>query len=179
MAKKEKTKPSEVEPMALPEPGITLRYMDEQGKEVEAVISEEDFERQIRRVEVVEAVVAAEETRSRRQYESAKKFVSLKLSFADVCALVKLATPESLVRARHIGMLYVREQIMTAEAMVHEMLCHQTLKDNLAVYRRDPSNPYVMVPHDLRKADEAASTVRAPLQARVVGVTVNETETRR
>lgn len=154
---------------------IVLSYEGLDGRQHVEEFDLATFGDRLRCVEVTQAIVSCQETRSRRQYESAQKFVSLTLNFSGVWDLVRLADAASSKAARQQAFAYIKEQIMNAEAIIGEMIAHQLMKDGLNAYRRDPSNPYVANSSDLKAADLAAVYGRkAPLP--VVGANISETE---
>lgn len=103
------------------------------------------------------ATVGIEESRSRRQYEQAKKSMFLTADFSACWDLIKgMEDPQDKKEARAIVLERIKHFIMGMEEMAFNMVMHSLLKDGLQADMRDKENPYVQHGSDLKAGLEAA-----------------------
>lgn len=102
------------------------------------------------RMKIMEVTVSVKESRQHAQYLTSERFLSGSVDLADAWGEISDANANE---RQALGEA-LTQRIMGLEAYLYERLCHMQKKNNLIVFPRDPSNPFVKEGVNYAKAIE-------------------------
>jgi hypothetical protein len=89
--------------------------------------------------DIPQVTISRTETRQKAQYSPNQYFLSVQMNFAHIWQMVKSCKDQK--KARSLAKKKIHDEVMKKEQWVSSVLLHLQMKDEVAVFPRNPENP--------------------------------------